>query len=144
MPKVKDFLLKYETKIVVFIGLILVSVVSFEFGLIQGKKLQTSPVVIEKTIPAQETASQGCSITPPGAQNLAQEAKTPASGVNTQPTSLSAKLTDCAYVGSKNSNKFHLPTCTWAKRIKPENIVCFKSAEEALAQGRVGDKGCIK
>lgn len=36
----------------------------------------------------------------------------------------------CLYVGSKNSKKYHLPDCKWAKRIKPENLVCYKSEEE--------------
>ncbi len=37
---------------------------------------------------------------------------------------------ECLYVGSKNSNKYHLPDCKWAKRIKPENLVCYHSEEE--------------
>ncbi|MDD5464346.1 MAG: hypothetical protein PHP62_04295, partial [Candidatus Moranbacteria bacterium] len=46
----------------------------------------------------------------------------------------------CAYVGSKNSDKFYLPTCSYAKRVKPENLVCFKPAEEAIGQGRTESK----
>ena len=37
---------------------------------------------------------------------------------------------DCLYVASKNSNIYHKPDCKWAKRIKPENLICFKSIEE--------------
>lgn len=37
---------------------------------------------------------------------------------------------DCLYVGSKNSDIYHKPDCKWAKRIKPENLICFKSIEE--------------
>ncbi len=36
----------------------------------------------------------------------------------------------CLYVGSKNSKVYHDPDCKWAKRIKPENLVCYKSEEE--------------
>jgi hypothetical protein len=43
--------------------------------------------------------------------------------------------TDCAFVGSKNSTKYHLPTSGSAKRIKPENLVCFMSVDEAVARG---------
>lgn len=43
--------------------------------------------------------------------------------------------TDCAFVGSKNSTKYHLPTSGSAKRIKPENLVCFTGADEAVARG---------
>jgi len=36
----------------------------------------------------------------------------------------------CLYVGSKNSDKYHSPDCKWAKKIKPENLICYKSEEE--------------
>lgn len=42
---------------------------------------------------------------------------------------------DCQFVGSKNSDKYHSPTSGSAKRILPENIVCFGSEEEAEAEG---------
>jgi len=42
---------------------------------------------------------------------------------------------ECMYVGSKNSDKYHYPSCTWAKKIKPENLVCFKSKKEAEDKG---------
>ena len=35
------------------------------------------------------------------------------------------------YVGSKNSNKYHLPDCPGALRIKEENKIWFSSKEEA-------------
>lgn len=38
---------------------------------------------------------------------------------------------NCLYVGSKFSKIYHKPECKWAKRIKPENLICFKSKEEA-------------
>ena len=37
---------------------------------------------------------------------------------------------DCSYVASKNSDIYHKPECKWAKRIKPENLICFHSEEE--------------
>jgi len=38
----------------------------------------------------------------------------------------------CLYVGSKNSDKYYKPDCKWAKKIKPENLVCYHSEEEVL------------
>jgi hypothetical protein len=38
------------------------------------------------------------------------------------------------YVGSKTSNKYHYPTCSWAKTIRPSNMITFKSAAEAQAR----------
>src|SRR3989344_1268163 len=43
---------------------------------------------------------------------------------------------DCLYVGSKDSDKYHTPECKFAKKIKPENLVCFYSLEEAEQEGR--------
>ncbi|GEM_PF-1628507 len=44
---------------------------------------------------------------------------------------------DTMFVGSKNSDKYHYCNCSMAKRIKLENIVCFKSVEDAKNQGYV-------
>lgn len=49
----------------------------------------------------------------------------------------SAELIHGNYVGSKQSDKYHLPSCQWAEKIKPENLVTFQSKEEAGAVGYV-------
>ncbi len=49
---------------------------------------------------------------------------------------------DYKYVGSKKSDKYHYPTCEWAQKIKPENLVTFASAQEALKGGYVPCKVC--
>ena len=38
-------------------------------------------------------------------------------------------------MGSSNSNKYHFPSCKWAQKINPENLVKFKSANEAQEVG---------
>tara|TARA_Y100000310_G_C20647480_1_gene797454 strand:+ start:256 stop:774 length:519 start_codon:yes stop_codon:yes gene_type:complete len=37
---------------------------------------------------------------------------------------------DCLYVASKNSKVYHKPECKFAKKIKPENLICFTSEEQ--------------
>lgn len=49
---------------------------------------------------------------------------------------------ECTYVGSVNSDKYHLPSCRYAKNILPENRVCFGSKAEAEAAGYVPCKVC--
>jgi hypothetical protein len=49
---------------------------------------------------------------------------------------------DYKYVGTKKSNKYHLPSCKWAMKIKPENLITFKSAKEAQAAGYLPCKVC--
>ena len=46
------------------------------------------------------------------------------------------------YVGSKQSNKYHLPDCKWAKKISPKNLVKFKTVAEAKKAGYVPCKVC--
>jgi hypothetical protein len=131
--RVKDFWVNYEPKIILVSALILVAVIAFEFGLMQGQKWQNKPLIIEKS-------AQAITCTPEGEK--------PAPGANLSPSeplvNPAANKQACAYVGSKNSNKYHLPTCQWAKRIKPENVVCFKSVEDVAGKNYQPDKGCIK
>ncbi len=48
------------------------------------------------------------------------------------------------FVGSKNSDKYHLPNCRSAKKIKPENQVWFSSQEEARSKDYQPCGICIK
>jgi len=134
MPKkIKDFLKNNEAKIALGIGLILVAVIAFEAGVLKGQNWQQKPLVIEK---AEECSANNND--PKKAQNPTQEGQKPSQTIS------SATPQSCAFVGSKNSNKYHLPTCHFAKLIKPENLVCFKSAEDAAARGYQPDKSCVK
>jgi len=45
-------------------------------------------------------------------------------------------------VGSKTSKKYHLPDCSYAIKIKPENKIYFTNAEEARKQGYQPCKVC--
>jgi methylphosphotriester-DNA--protein-cysteine methyltransferase len=47
-----------------------------------------------------------------------------------------------ALVGSKNSKKYHLASCQYAKKISASNLVKFKSAKEAKAAGYEACKVC--
>jgi hypothetical protein len=46
------------------------------------------------------------------------------------------------YIASKNSNIFHNLKCTWAKKIKPENLVGYKNKDEAIKAGKRACKLC--
>ena len=41
------------------------------------------------------------------------------------------------FVGSINSDKFYECDCKWAKQINKENLVCFTSEKNSLADGRI-------
>lgn len=50
-------------------------------------------------------------------------------------TSSLSSSSGVTYVGSVNSDKFHYPSCTHAKRIKDGNKITFSSRDEAIASG---------
>lgn len=45
-------------------------------------------------------------------------------------------------IASKNSDKYHTQDCKIAAKIKEENIIKFKSAEEAAQAGYIPCKRC--
>ena len=49
-----------------------------------------------------------------------------------------------AFVASKNSDKYHVPTCAMAAKITPENKVTFASKEEAEKAGNKPCQICCK
>jgi hypothetical protein len=53
---------------------------------------------------------------------------------STSPTPSSLSYTG-PFVGSKNSNVYHVPWCYEAQKIKPQNLVTFPNAKAAQAAG---------
>lgn len=137
MEQIKEFLKKYEYKIILVIGFVLVAVVSFEGGYLQGQSRKESPLIVRDASQCPKIALSEASSAVLGENTTAKN--TAENGANS-----ATDTKNCAFVGSKNSNKYHLPTCRWAKNIKPENLVCFGSAEDAVAKNYQPDKSCIK
>lgn len=46
------------------------------------------------------------------------------------------------FVGSAKSNVYHYPSCVWAKRISPKNLMQFNSAKDAQQKGYRPCKVC--
>lgn len=107
-------------------GVFLVGILSFESGLLLGKMTQETPLVLSLPVSAESV---------PNGEPLKTLTRV-------EPIAAKGAAKDCVFVGSKNSNKYHLPTCTVAKRIKPENRVCFASKEDAEKRGYV--PSCLK
>jgi hypothetical protein len=133
--KAKDFLKQNELKIVMAAGFILVAVLSFEAGIMKGQTTKQNQVVVNNN--STETVCGASSGQSQEASNLTQEVAKTGNNKN-------IPAQNCALVGSKNSNKYHLPTCQYAKRIKPENTVCFSDENDAKLKGYQADKSCIK
>jgi len=52
------------------------------------------------------------------------------------------RSTSGKFYASKKSNKYHYPSCRWAKKIKPYNLIIFHSTGEAKRAGYVPCKVC--
>lgn len=127
----KEWFVQYQKNILLLIGIFVVGVVAFESGLLRGRISQSAPLVI--SIPA---------IIEPTIANTTTNSNTEIRVGTTSVTTEKQNTTNCPLVGSRNSNLYHLITCAVAKRIKPENKVCFSSKEDAEKRGYVA--GCIK
>ena len=57
-------------------------------------------------------------------------------------TGTAAPATETVYHGSAKSDKYHFPSCEWAQKIAPANLVVFKSKDAAAAKGYVPCKVC--
>lgn len=134
MLSIKEWINDNRQNIYLLFGVLLVGVLAFESGFLRGKLVQAEPMII--SIPAAaEVPNDKKEETPTENQSANTESKTLQTGEKQE-------TEKCAFVGSKNSNKYHLPTCAVAKRIKPENKICFASKEEAEKRGYI--PSCIK
>ena len=52
------------------------------------------------------------------------------------------RSTSGKFYASKKSNKYHYPSCRWAKKIKASNLIIFSSVGEAKRAGYVPCKVC--
>ena len=46
------------------------------------------------------------------------------------------------YCSSTGSNKYHLKSCYWAKKIYERNLVMYQSQEDAISSGKISCKKC--
>lgn len=132
----KKWLICHQKNLLLLAGLVFVGVLAFEAGMLRGALRQPAPLVLSIPAISEEKDNRG---------DPAPAANAPLKGVERTAAAVggaAGSAKNCAFVGSRNSNKFHLPTCAVAKRIKPENIVCFVSEEDAEKRGYVA--GCLK
>lgn len=134
LSETKEWLENNRQNVYLLFGVFLVGVLAFESGFLRGKLVQAEPMII--SIPAVAEAQDG-----EKAQIVSEK---PSAGIesNTSQTTAKQETGQCPFVGSRNSNKYHLSTCAVAKRIKPENKVCFTSKEDAEKRGYIAS--CIK
>ncbi len=132
-------------KLFLFIGILLSGALAFGGGFLLGRDRQVDPMIV--SVPASPCVQTVQDIgtpeaKPEGAEGVVDVAQTKAAVPDSSVEGNVAEHSSCVFVGSRNSDKYHLPTCSWAKRIKPENRVCFTSAADAESKGY--HAGCVK
>lgn len=110
---------------------LLVAVSAFSLGKVQSIKRDREPVRI-----IQDGSKQSVVGSKEETQAKPQE------NTKTQTANVVQSQSSGEVVGSKNSNKYHYPWCSGAKRISKENLVTFNSIEEARAQGYLPASNC--
>ncbi|KKU19526.1 MAG: hypothetical protein UX53_C0004G0025 [Candidatus Azambacteria bacterium GW2011_GWB2_46_37] len=128
--KVKNFAVEYQDRIVLIIGIVLIALISFGLGLLYNREISKEPIIIEepaqyRTAESRETKSSGAA--EPSAV-ASQEQINQSQGE--------------VVVASRNGTKYHLPSCSGAKQIKPENKITFSSSKEAEAAGYEPASNC--
>lgn len=132
--KIKGFWLENEQKIILLFGLILVAILAFEIGVMNGRNVQKSALVVEK---------------PARCENIPENPQDSQKTQNLTSGELYTKIGEevpknCQFVASKNSDKYHKNTCAMVKKIKPENKVCFNTEQEAIDKGLRRAGCCFK
>jgi len=121
----------FTTLIGIFVVVLVVSVAGCTSSSTQASPTTAAPSVatatpaVAKQTHASSTAAAMAKATP------SQTSLTPSSQQYTGP-----------FVGSKNSNVYHIPSCFEAKKIKPQNQVWFPNAKAAQAAGYRPCKVC--
>lgn len=139
LQKAKEWFGENKDRLLVLIGLFLASIFAFQAGVIYNSTQDQKPLVLSiPALPSENVVAPEKAIVlgvaTPGQSNSPAKAGSEANQNGGEK--------NCIFVGSKNSNKYHLSTCAVAKRIKAENKVCFSSKEDAEKRGYVAS--CLK
>ena len=133
----------HDQKILIVLAIILTAVVAFRAGETQEQSRKTGDISVSLNQLASANPKQERLLTLGESVDRKGISVEASSDIKNEVTTVGEQK-DCALVGSKNSDKYHQPSCQWATRIKPENRVCFSSVEDAQAKGYQPAKGCNK
>jgi hypothetical protein len=149
MNKISKFWKKNDQKILVVSAILLVSVVSFRAGETYKGKQEAAEIKIslvdtrvagnpkEAEVKVLNEAMERNPVGATATGGAVQEGSNESENVT-------GEQKDCAFVGSKNSDKYHLLGCRYAVKIKESNRVCFSSMGDAQVKGYQAGKCCVK
>lgn len=124
-------LLLGEDAIFYTVVVLLVAIASFGLGRwssLESAQNRTAPIVIR---------TQQASL-PTAIKDSAKVTETTSETLTPEPAVVIQK----SFVGSKKSDKYHLPWCSGAKRIKEENKIWFATKADAESAGYIPAANC--
>jgi hypothetical protein len=118
-----------------FIGLLITLLgLVYYVGYLQGQQQGNDPVVLSCTDQQlSELAIPLAALAAPTQETV--HIQTKPAVIQTATEALITSSQQGKYVGSKNGTKYYLPNCSTVKRIKPANLLWFRSEEDAQLQG---------
>jgi hypothetical protein len=129
---IREWFSRDHTRLALFLGIFSAGLSGYSLGILRDVSIANTPLAINIVAPQDE-------ILPPMVLGDTAPKK---SDTMIQKGVAPETSNKCAFVGSKNSNLYHLPSCASARRIKDENKRCFVSAEDAIKKGY--RPGCLK
>jgi len=121
--QIKQFIKSNESELILALGVVLISFISFSAGRLSAPGQEKQPISIEYAVPAAVNSAF---------QNI----------INDSTLQGLEERSEGSYVASKNSTKYHLPDCSGAKRIAEHNKIWFVSKEEAESVGYTPAANC--
>jgi len=109
LPYFKQLIKKSQSDLIMIIGIVLISLISFGVGRLTGSFQESQIIIQGSTASIQESIKE-----------------------NDKETSEQGR-----FVGSSNSDKYHWSECPWGKKISEENQVWFSSEQEAQTAGYI-------
>lgn len=119
LQNVHKWLLDHERAIMAICGMIIIGLLCYVFGWFSGAQLSEQPITVYRT--TQD---------PIVIEYPTEEQK------NT------LRPEDCVYVGSTKGTKYYTPDCSYATKIDPENLRCFRSDQDAIDKGYTKSTSC--
>jgi len=113
----KEFVKSNYSDVILVVGIVLIALVSFGAGLLFDLSGDNQSIIIQNPTPNNLITGQAASI-----EHSLPTKKEMGQGI---------------LVGSVNSDKYHWPECSFAKRIAEQNQIWFSSEQEAQNAGYV-------
>ncbi len=128
LGQIGDWIKRNQADIALVIGFVLVAAIAFGTGRLSAPEIIRNPIVIEEPNSTSSINVYG---------NVSQPLISAEQGspVNSALGDIGQAAEKGTFVSSRSGTKYYWPWCSWAKRIKIENQIWFRSEAEAKAAG---------